>query len=365
MSATPEGSSENLAQSCRVAVAILNWNGEGHLKRFLPSVVAHTSAPDRVVVIDNGSTDGSCEWMASTFPEVHVVRLSENVGFAGGYNQGLDRVKAEWNPDWFVLLNSDVEVTEDWCSSLLTAAEERGWSAAQPKMRAVEKRAEFEYAGAAGGYMDRHGFMFCAGRLFDRNEVDHGQYDGDRPVFWASGACLLVKASAWFEVSGLDEDFFAHMEEIDLCWRLKNRGHVVGATGRTHVYHLGGGTLQHENPRKAFLNFRNNLFLLLKNDHRPGIRTRLFRRQLLDGVAGLRFLLEGKLDFFKAVLEAHGDFRRQRDRMTAKRMEELSACRGVHPSPDALAGQYQGSVIWAFFARGRKKWSDLPADRFS
>ena len=365
MSAPSDGPSQGPAPACRVAVAILNWNGEDHLKRFLPSVVAHTAAPDRVVVIDNGSTDGSLALLATDFPEVHVIALQENAGFAGGYNRGLEQVQDQWNPSWFVLLNSDVEVTEGWCGDLLGAAQEHGWSAAQPKMRAVEKRAEFEYAGAAGGFMDRHGFMFCAGRMFDQNEVDHGQYDGDRAVFWASGACLLLKSDAWFEVSGLDEDFFAHMEEIDLCWRLKNRGHVVGATGRTHVYHLGGGTLQHENPRKAFLNFRNNLFLLLKNDHRSGIRARLFQRQLLDGLAGLRFLLEGKMDFLKAVLQAHGDFRRQRAWMTAKRIEELSACRGVEPSSQAMAGRFKGSVVWAFFAQGRKKWSDLPADGFS
>ena len=357
--------SETPADSCRVAVAILNWNGLDHLKRFLPSVVAHTGEQDRVVLIDNGSSDGSLEWLREHAPSVLPVALSENHGFAGGYNQGLAALRTQLDFDWVVLLNSDVEVTADWLDGLVEACTEHEWTAAQPKMRAVEKRAAFEYAGAAGGYMDRHGFMFCAGRMFDVHEMDLGQYDADRPVFWASGACLLLRADAWFSVAGLDEDFFAHMEEIDLCWRLKNRGHVVGATGRCHVYHLGGGTLQHENPRKAYLNFRNNLFLLLKNDHRPGIRFRLLGRQVLDGIAGLRFLFEGKVDFFKAVIQAHGDFRKQRAVMAGKRKSEMDACADVTADSTSRAGKYSGSVVWDFFVKGRKKWSDLPAGRFS
>ena len=352
-------------ESCRAAVAILNWNGVDHLKRFLPSVVAHTGGDDRVVVIDNGSTDESLAWLSREAPHVLQVCLPDNHGFAGGYNLGLAQLKAQLDFEWVVLLNSDVEVTAGWLDGLVSACVDHGWSAAQPKIRAVEKRAEFEYAGAAGGFVDRFGFMFCAGRMFDVNELDVGQYDQDRPVFWASGACLLLRSEAWFSVSGLDEDFFAHMEEIDLCWRLKNRGHIVGATGRCHVYHLGGGTLQQENPKKAFLNFRNNLFLLLKNDHRSGIRARLLRRQVLDGIAGLKFLAEGKPAFFKAVIQAHGDFRKQRAAMAAKRKAEKEACVRATPEAIASAGQYQGSVVWDFFVRGRKKWSDLPQDRFS
>ena len=352
-------------ESCRVAVAILNWNGLGHLKRFLPSVLAHTAAHDEVVVIDNGSSDESLNWLQTEAPSVRCIRLEENHGFAGGYNRGLDRLRDELEFEWAVLLNSDVEVTSRWLDCLVGAAEKHGWSAAQPKMRAVEKRAEFEYAGAAGGYMDRHGFMFCAGRMFDVNELDLGQYDADRPVFWASGASLLVRGDAWFEVGGLDEDFFAHMEEIDLCWRLKNRGHVVGATGRCHVYHLGGGTLQHDNPKKAYLNFRNNLFLLLKNDHRPGIRGRILFRQVLDGLAGIRFLTEGKANFCAAVIRAHRDFRKQRAYMASKRKAEIEACRGRSVPKAALAGRYDGSVVWAFFVKGAKRWSDLDTGHIS
>ncbi len=351
-------------RQCRVAVAILNWNGQGHLKRFLPSVVAHTGGQDRVFVIDNGSDDGSLEMLRSAFPSVHVVTLDVNHGFAGGYNRGLDTLLSEWDAEWLLLLNSDVEVTTGWLESLVDVANEHGWSAVQPKIRSLERRAEFEYAGAAGGYMDRHGFMFCAGRLFDQNEFDHGQYDIDRPVFWASGACLLVRTPAWQAVGGLDEDFFAHMEEIDLCWRFRNRGLTVGATGRSHVYHLGGGTLQQESPRKAYLNFRNNLFLLLKNDHRPSIRWRILFRQVLDGAAGLRFLLEGKPAFVKAILDAHADFRRNRPKMMAKRREEIASCESLSLEVDST-GWYGGSIVWAFFVQGKKKFSDLDADRFA
>ena len=197
------GSATSEVATCRVAVAILNWNGEAHLKRFLPSVVAHTGDADRVVVIDNGSGDGSLALLGREFPSVHLVTLNENHGFAGGYNRGLDQLLSGVTADWIVLLNSDVEVTEGWLDGLVTAAESEGWSAAQPKIRSVERRAEFEYAGAAGGYMDRHGFMFCAGRLFDEKEIDHGQYDSARAVFWASGACLLVRTEAWRTVAVL------------------------------------------------------------------------------------------------------------------------------------------------------------------
>lgn len=350
--------------SCRVAVAVLNWNGEGHLQRFLPSVTAHNVPGDRVVVIDNGSDDDSVKMLSASFPEVDVVTLDENLGFAGGYNAGLSIVAERFDAQWVLLLNSDVEVTAGWVDAMVDAAERHQWTAVQPKIRAVERRAEFEYAGAAGGYMDRFGFMFCAGRIFDAFEHDRGQYDQERSVFWASGAALLVKHSAWEEVQGLDEDFFAHMEEIDLCWRLRNRGHVVGVATGTHVYHLGGGTLGQSSPKKAELNFRNNLFLLLKNDHRSGIRGRIFFRQLLDGVAALRFLTEGKPDFFRAVLRAHGDFRKLRSRMWEKRLAECSACATASMASGAPSGRYHGSIIVDFFIRGRKRFSDLPTNQF-
>lgn len=355
---------EGTRTSCRVAVAILNWNGEAHLRRFLPSVVAHASKEDVVVVIDNGSDDGSLSLLKAEFPEVAVVKLDRNHGFAGGYNRGLDLFFAQCDAEWALLLNSDVEVTDGWVDGMLASCNRNGWVAAQPKIRAVERRAEFEYAGAAGGYMDRYGFMFCAGRIFNTFELDRGQYDSDREVFWASGAALLVQSAAWREVGGLDEDFFAHMEEIDLCWRMRNRGHAIGVATGVHVYHLGGGTLSQSSPRKAQLNFRNNLFLLLKNDHRPGISGRLVWRMILDGVAALRFLLEGKGAFFKAVWNAHREFRRGRKRMAEKRADEWLAVKNAGRAP-RVSGQYGGAIIVDYFLRGRRHWSDLPGDRFS
>ena len=350
--------------SCRVAIAVLNWNGVAHLRRFLPSVVAHNGPSDQVVVIDNGSDDESLAVLRDEFPEVSVVQLHQNHGFAGGYNEGLEALGQELRSEWVLLLNSDVEVTPHWVDGMVNAAEAHGWSAVQPKIRSVDRRAEFEYAGAAGGYMDRFGFMFCAGRIFDAFEPDKGQYDADRPVFWGSGAALLVRSSAWAETQGLDVDFFAHMEEIDLCWRMRNRGHVVGVASSVHVYHLGGGTLAHSSPRKAKLNFRNNLFLLLKNDHRSGIGFRIFFRQLLDGIAALRFLSEGKVDFFKAVIQAHAEFRQTKASMLRKRQNEMEACANAVLTPEAMAGRYRGSIIVDYFLHGRKRWSDLPASRF-
>ena len=356
--------SADVRPSCRVAIAVLNWNGVAHLRRFLPSVLAHNTEQDKVVVIDNGSDDGSLALLEQEFPEVEVVKLPENLGFAGGYNEGLEKLKEALQFEWVLLLNSDVEVTAHWVDEMVTAANANGWSAVQPKIRAVDRRAEFEYAGAAGCYMGRFGFMFCAGRIVDAFEKDTVQCDQDRSVFWASGAALLIRSEAWNEVEGLDVDFFAHMEEIDLCWRLRNRGHVVGVAARTHVYHLGGGTLAQSSPKKAQLNFRNNLFLLLKNDHRPGIAGRIFVRQLLDGIAALRFLLEGKVSFFKAVLKAHSEFKSSRAAMGLKRQAEVKACAGVKRDEAVPSGRYSGSIIVDYFFRGRKRWSDLPPSRF-
>lgn len=350
--------------SFRVAVAILNWNGEVHLRRFIPSVLAHCSDEDQVVVIDNGSDDGSLAYLESECDSVEIVRLQDNLGFAGGYNAGLEVLQQRLDAEWVLLLNSDVEVTEGWVDDLVAACLREGWSAAQPKIRSVEERTEFEYAGAAGGFMDRHGFMFCAGRIFDAREKDLGQYDTDRPVFWASGAALLVRTEAWREVEGLDEAFFAHMEEIDLCWRLRNRGHVVGVATGTHVFHLGGGTLAQSSPRKAFFNFRNNLYLLLKNDHRSGIGRRIFFRQLLDGLAAIRFLTQGKPDFFKAVVQAHSEFRQNRSAMMVKRDFEMKVCAPTRSSESVRHGRYKGSILLAYFLKGQRKWSDLPSSLF-
>ena len=239
-------------------VAILNWNGLKHLQKYLPSVVEHSASVAEIVVIDNGSTDNSIMWCGENFPEVQVIALPNNLGFAGGYNAGLKQIEA----DNYVLLNSDVRVTDNWIPPVLAMMDEEGYSACQPIIRNDSDPELLEYAGAAGGYIDRDGFTFCAGRIFEVFETDSGQYAANREVFWASGAALFIRAKAFQSVDGLDDDFFAHMEEIDLCWRLKNRGHRIGVCGASMIFHLGGGTLQKISPFKSYLNFRNNLFTI-------------------------------------------------------------------------------------------------------
>lgn len=350
----------NLPPSPTVAVAILNWNGVHHLEHYLPSVVANSPEAE-VVVIDNGSTDESIPWLRAHFPGVRIVALPENLGFAGGYNAGLQQVEA----DVFVLLNSDVRVTPDWIPPVLRMMS-AGYAACAPKLRNDSDPDLLEYAGAAGGYMDRDGFMFCAGRIFEVFETDAGQYDSDREVFWASGAAMFVRSDAWRAVGGLDVDFFAHMEEIDLCWRLKNRGHRVGVCGHSAVYHLGGGTLQKLNPFKTYLNFRNNLFLLFKNHHRVWWPGMLVRRMLLDGVAALKFLAEGNGELFRAVFRAHMSFYKAFFTTWAKRRSERQAiASGLHSGPLLpynYAGWYRRSILWDYFAKHRVTFDELRAE---
>ena len=345
-----------------VAVAILNWNGRAHLETYLPSVVQHSPEAE-VVVIDNGSSDDSIAWIREHHPSVRVVALPENRGFAGGYNAGLQEVEA----DVFVLLNSDVRVTAGWIPPVLSMLES-GYTACAPKLRNDSDPELLEYAGAAGGYMDRDGYMFCAGRIFEVFETDEGQFDDNREVFWASGAALFVRSDAWRGVAGLDEDFFAHMEEIDLCWRLKNRGHRVGACGGSVVYHLGGGTLQKLNPFKTYLNFRNNLFLLMKNHHRAVWPWMLVRRMVLDGVAAVKFLTEGNVKLFLAVFHAHMAFYRAFPATWAKRRMESKAIASHHLSgplaPLNYAGWYRRSILWDYFFKKRVTFEALRSEAF-
>ncbi len=352
----------NLPPSPSIAVAILNWNGLDHLRTYLPSVVEH-SPEAQVVVIDNGSTDDSVSWLQATHSSVQIVQLDENLGFAGGYNAGLKRVQA----DVFVLLNSDVRVTPGWIPPVMDMMQS-GYSACAPKLRNDSDPDLLEYAGAAGGFMDRDGYMFCAGRIFEVFETDAGQYDDNREVFWASGAALFVSAEAWFGAGGLDEDFFAHMEEIDLCWRLKNRGHRIGVCGQSLVYHLGGGTLQKLNPFKTYLNFRNNLFLLMKNHHRKPWLWMLIRRMTLDGIAALKFLLEGNGKLFSAVFRAHVSFYRAFPSYYTKRNSEKSALASGHLAGPLCAlnyaGWYRRSILWDYFFKRRLTYPELEASAF-
>lgn len=291
-----------------LSVIILNWNGAKLLREFLPSVIANTKGPGvEVVVADNGSTDDSLKVMCDEFPEVRTMTFGENLGFSGGYNRAISEVESEF----VVLLNSDVETPPGWWRPLLEfmrAHPEAG--ACQPKILSYKRKGFFEYAGAAGGLLDKLGYPYCRGRLFDRVEHDDGQYDsGPADIAWASGAALMVRRDVYLEAGGLDELFFAHMEEIDLCCRMHNLGYRVCVVPESHVYHLGGASLAQGNPKKTYLNFRNNLLLLHKNlPERKGRRV-LFRRRLMDTLAFLMFVV--KLDFrnAKAVLKAHADFR--------------------------------------------------------
>ncbi|UYZ64498.1 glycosyltransferase family 2 protein [Hymenobacter weizhouensis] len=345
-----------------VAVVILNWNGRGFLQQFLPSVLAHADGAT-IVVVDNASSDDSVALVRREFPAVQVLQHAENLGFCEGYNQALAQLSPVFR--YYVLLNSDVEVTSGWLRQQRELLESRPQAAAcQPKLRqfgaAESQREQFEYAGAGGGYLDRLGYPFCRGRLFDTLEADQGQYDDPRPVAWASGACLLVRADAWRALGGLESSFFAHMEEIDLCWRLWNAGHEVWYDGRSTVYHVGGGTLHKSNPRKTYLNFRNGLALVYLNTHPAELPGTLAARVLLDWVAALRLLLQGATADFRAVLRAHWHFVQRLGRYRQRRQQFPARLR----SPER-PGTYQGSLVWAYFAQGKRKFSELDADKLT
>ena len=309
----------------KVAVVILNWNGEQMLRQFLPSVVRHSILPETlgeavVYVADNGSTDGSLALLDAEFPMVRTIIFEENYGFADGYNRAFEQIDAEYA----VLLNSDVEVTEGWLVPLVEYMDEHlQVGACQPKLMAYHQKDEFEYAGAMGGFLDRYGYPYCRGRIFDTLEKDHGQYDADVPLLWATGACLMVRLATYKEVGGLDGRFFAHMEEIDLCWRLRCRGHEVRSVASSVVYHVGGATLNAGHPRKTFLNFRNNLLMLYKNLPDSDLHGVLFVRALLDYVAAAMFLLKGEWDNVKAVFRARKEFRKLKTEFRASREENL------------------------------------------
>lgn len=297
-----------------VAVAILNWNGRILMQRFLPSVCENTPTDlAEIVVIDNGSTDDSVDFLTREFPQVRIIRLLKNYGFAEGYVRGLERIENRY----VVLLNSDVETPSGWMEPMFRYCEQHPEVAAcQPKIKDYKNRAMFEYAGAAGGYLDKYGFPFCRGRMFDTVETDSGQYETISDILWASGAALFLRRSDYIASGGLDPFFFAHMEEIDLCWRIHLLGKRIVYIPDSEVYHLGGATLAAENPRKTYLNFRNNLFLLYKNLPRGEGRVLLFKRRLLDAVAWVRYVLMGKSEHARAIWRAHMDFRKQCSRYT-------------------------------------------------
>ena len=328
-----------------VKVVILNWNGEEHLRRFLPSVVATVRPGVSVVVADNGSTDGSLALLREEFPEVELLQLDRNYGYAEGYNRALAQLEA----DYFVLLNSDVETPQGWLEPLIERMESDGSIAAlAPKLLACSDRERFEYAGASGGFIDMLGYPFCRGRILSTLERDCGQYDTAREVFWASGACMVVRAGIFRKLGGFDGKFFAHMEEIDFCWRVQLYGGKVWIEPRSRVWHLGGGTLPNNTPRKIYLNYRNNLAMLYKNLPAGRVEVILFVRMVLDGLSALVFLLQGRADFFREVFRAHLDFHAWRGELWEQR------CRIQQESITRSRMIYGGSIILRYlFGRHR------------
>lgn len=337
----------------KVAVVILNWNGKKFLEDFLPNVIRYSKDDAEIIIADNASTDNSVEYLQSEFPDIRIINNDRNYGFAEGYNQALSRIDA----DYYILLNSDIEVTENWIKPVIELMEQDTQIAAcQPKIRSYHDQELFEYAGAAGGFLDKYGYPFCRGRLFQYLEKDHGQYDDVKEVFWATGACMFVKATLYHEFQGLDGDFFAHMEEIDFCWRLKNKGYKIMYCPDSTVYHVGGGTLPKVSSRKTYLNFRNNMTLLYKNLEKKRLFKVYVARLFLDGIASLKFLLEGHVRDSIAVIRAHCSFFRQLPAIRNKRKALAQS------SPSQI---YQGNIAFEHYLKRRKIFTELPEQKFS
>ena len=320
----------------RTAVVILNWNGRQHLEQFLPSVVAHTPQQVRIIVADNGSTDNSVAFLAQHYPAIEIIRLEQNYGFAEGYNRALEQVDAEF----FILLNSDVEVTAGWVEPLVaTLTNNRSVAAVAPKLRSYGNRDHFEYAGAAGGYIDILGYPFCRGRILSTLEQDKGQYDTAQEVFWASGAAFCCRADVFRMLGGFDADFFAHMEEIDVCWRMQLQGYKIMVEPHSTVYHLGGGTMPNESPRKLYLNYRNNLSMLFKCAPTWQRILVAVARPMADMLSALIYLLRGDKALAKATVEAYRDFFALHGELNKKRKAVRSACK---TESDRI---YRGSIV--------------------
>lgn len=343
-----------------VAVVILNWNGKHLLQQFLPSVLQTQYPNYHIVVADNASTDGSVAMLREHFPMVSIVQNAVNFGFTGGYNQSLPEVKA----DYYVLLNSDVEVTSQWLTPVIALMEsDERIAACQPKVLAYHQKTHFEYAGAAGGWIDALGYAFCRGRFFDVCEPDVGQYDTIEEVFWASGCAMFIRAKLFHQFSGFDNHFFAHMEEIDLCWRLKRAGYRIMVCPQSVVYHVGGGSLHKSNPRKTFLNYHNNLLMLYKNLPAVKLWWLLPVRFVLDWVSGIKLLSEGKWADTRAIIRAQYYFlkglpvwHRQR-RVSQQAIKHHSVYPNAKPNPTAM---YRGSIIIQHFLLRKNRFSDLP-----
>lgn len=334
----------------RVAVVILNWNGEKMLREFLPDVVRHSTGAE-IVVADNASADGSLQMLEREFPTVRRIVLDRNHGFAQGYHLALEQVDAEF----YLLLNNDVQVGADWLSPLLEYMDKNPHVAAcQPKLLCHWDRTRFEYAGASGGYIDAWGYPYCRGRVMGTVEEDKGQYDEPASLLWATGAALMIRREAYWQAGGLDGRFFAHQEEIDLCWRLRSRGYGIACVPQSKVWHVGGGTLPKDSPHKTYLNFRNNLLLLYKNLPSERLGTVMRVRFWLDALASVQFLLTGKWGSFLAVWRGRRDFFRMRPQFVADRERNLKAA-VLSPVPEQTAV----SILWQYYARGKKTFKEI------
>ncbi len=336
----------------KVAVVILNWNGRKYLEEFLPTVLKHSkSSTTEIFVADNGSTDDSIAFLTAEYPDVKQILFEKNYGFAEGYNQALNQIDAEY----FLILNSDIEVTKNWIDPLVNVLDSNPLIAGvSPKILAYDSNGFFEYAGAGGGFIDKFGYAFCRGRIFDTIESDYGQYNNKIDVFWTTGACMLVRSELFKLSGGFDADFFAHFEEIDYCWRMKNRGYRFVYNPESFVYHVGGGTLPKTNPLKTYLNYRNNLTCLYKNLPPETLKRTIFIRLLLDGLSSFRFIIKFKIAEFFAIIKAHFHFYAQIPKLKKFRdSEERFLNRKVHNEI------YQGNIVKEYFVKKRISFAAL------
>ena len=333
----------------KVSIVILNYNGKNYLEQFLPKVIA-CSEGHEIIVADNPSTDDSVAFMKSNYSDIRLIELSSNTGFAGGYNAALKQVESEY----YILLNSDIEVTENWVSPLLALMEsDTSIGGVQPKVLSYHQKNTFEHAGAAGGFIDRNYFPFCRGRLLGTVEQDLGQYDSPMEVFWASGAALMIRSSVYHQVGGLDERFFAHMEEIDLCWRAKQLGHRFMVQPKSTIYHVGGGTLSYMSPFKTYLNFRNSLYMITKN-HEGMLFPKLFWRLCLDGLAGVRFFFKGEFKNVWMIIKSHFVLYANMRELLVDR-KTIKQKRTHHQ----MTGYFKGNIMWSYYFKGIRRFEDL------
>ena len=330
----------------KIAIVILNWNGQKLLEQFLPSVVNFSSEEAVIYIADNASTDSSIEYIQKNYPLVKIVQNTVNGGYAKGYNDALQYI----NADIYCLLNSDVEVTKNWLKPIIDVFKsEEKTAIIQPKLLDFKDKTKFEYAGAAGGYIDLFGYPYCRGRVFNYLETDKDQFNDTTNIFWASGACLFIRSEVYHQLKGFDEDYFAHQEEIDLCWRTQNNGHQVKYVGKSTVYHVGGATLKETNPQKTFLNFRNSLINVAKNIPKKWFLFVLISRLILDGVAGLKFILELRPIHSLAIIKAHFSFYKNFNKSLKKR-KKISKKQNYYRHI---------SVVWQYFVLGRKEFKNL------